>query len=69
MPDLFGNWFKGLDKTRRAAFSQLATILGTNEIDDVLWEDLEAILIQADLGVETSERILNHLLRDRKSVV
>ena len=45
MPDLFGNWFKGLDKTRRAAFSQLATILGTNEIDDVLWEDLEAILI------------------------
>lgn len=61
MPDLFGNWFKGLDKTRRAAFSQLATILGTNEIDDVLWEDLEAILIQADLGIETSERILNHL--------
>lgn len=61
MAELFGNWIKGLNKTRRAAFSQLATILGTNEIDDFLWEDLEAILIQADLGVETSERILNHL--------
>ena len=61
MADFFGNWVKGLDKTRRAAFSQLATVLGANEIDDYLWEDLEAILIQADLGVETSERILTHL--------
>lgn len=61
MADFFGNWVKGLDKTRRAAFSQLATVLGANEIDDFLWEDLEAILIQADLGVETSERILNRL--------
>ena len=66
MAELFGNWFQGLNKTRRAAFSQLATILGANEIDEFLWEDLEAILIQADLGVETSERILEHL---RQTVV
>ncbi len=66
MAELFGNWLQGLNKTRRAAFSQLATILGANEIDEFLWEDLEAILIQADLGVETSERILEHL---RQTVV
>lgn len=66
MAELFGNWLQGLNKTRRAAFSQLATILGANEIDEFLWEDLEAILIQADLGVGTSERILEHL---RQTVV
>lgn len=61
MSEFFGNWIKGLNKTRKAAFSQLATVLGANEIDEYLWEDLEAILIQADLGVEVSQRILDHL--------
>lgn len=52
---------KGLDKTRKVTFSRLASVLGTNEIDEYLWDDLEAILIQADIGVETSNEIIESL--------
>lgn len=61
MADFFSKWIKGLDKTRKVTFSRLASIFGTNEIDDFLWDDLEEILIQADLGVDTSSDILQNL--------
>ena len=48
MADIFSKWIKGLDKTRKVTFSRLASVFGTNEIDDYLWDDLEEILIQAD---------------------
>ena len=61
MADFLSKWIKGLDKTRKVTFSKLANVMGANEIDELLWEDLEAILIQADLGVETSEEIISSL--------
>lgn len=61
MADFFSKWLHGLDKTRKATFSRIATAMGTNEIDDYLWDDLEAILIQSDLGVDTSEEIIEAL--------
>lgn len=61
MADFLSKWFKGLDKTRKVTFSSLATLMGVNEIDEVFWEDLETILIQADLGVDTSEETINSL--------
>ncbi len=61
MADFLSKWIKGLDKTRKVTFSRLASIFGTNEIDDFLWDDLEEILIQADLGIGTSADILQSL--------
>lgn len=61
MADFLSKWMKGLDKTRKVTFSRLASVLGTNEIDEYLWDDLEAILIQADIGVETSNEIIESL--------
>lgn len=61
MADFLSKWVKGLDKTRKVTFSRLATVMGANEIDEVFWEDLETILIQADLGVDTSEETINSL--------
>ncbi len=58
---MFSKWIQGLDKTRKAAFSMIATAMGSNEIDEYLWDDLEAILIQADLGVETAQEIISNL--------
>lgn len=46
--------FESLRKTRNAVFGQIVNILGTGEIDDETWEDLEAVLIQGDVGVETT---------------
>ncbi|NMB94304.1 MAG: signal recognition particle-docking protein FtsY [Flexilinea flocculi] len=63
MADIFSKWIKGLDKTRKVTFSRLASVFGTNEIDDYLWDDLEEILIQADLGIDTSADILKSLKR------
>lgn len=36
-------------------------MLGNTEIDDDTWDDIEAILIQADLGVDTSADVIEKL--------
>lgn len=63
MSTLFSKWKEGLARTSKAAFGQIATILGATEIDDSIWDDLEALLIQADLGVETTISVLDELER------
>ena len=45
---------ESLTRTRNSVFGQITTLFGGGEIDDELWEDLEALLIQADVGVETA---------------
>lgn len=47
-----------LTRTRQAAFGRMATLLGATEITPELWDDLEALLIQADCGVETTLDVL-----------
>lgn len=58
MSNIFSKWRDGLAKTSKATFGQIAAVLGAAEIDDETYEDLEALMIQADLGIETSESIL-----------
>ena len=50
---------EALTRTRQTAFGRMATLLGQTEINDELWDDLEALLIQADVGVETTTAILD----------
>lgn len=47
-----------LTRTRQTAFGRIATLLGATEISAELWDDLEALLIQADCGVETTLDVL-----------
>src|SRR5512137_1237607 len=47
-----------LTRTRQTAFGRMATLLGQTEINEELWDELEALLIQADVGVETTMDIL-----------
>lgn len=61
MSTLFSKWKEGLARSSKAAFGQIATILGATEIDDSIWDDMEALLIQADLGVETTIAVLDGL--------
>jgi fused signal recognition particle receptor len=58
MTNIFTKWKDGLAKTSKATFGQIATLLGATEIDEELWDDLEALLIQADLGIETADAVL-----------
>lgn len=50
---------EALTRTRQATFGRVATLLGATEIAPELWDDLEALLIQADVGVETTGDVLD----------
>jgi fused signal recognition particle receptor len=63
MADVFAKWRSGLAKTSKATFGRLRSILGATEITPDTWEDLEALLVQADLGIETAAEILDALRR------
>jgi len=63
MNNLFSRWKDGLSRTSKAAFGQIASILGTSEINNDTWDDLEALLLQADLGIETTASVLDSLKR------
>lgn len=54
-------WRDGLARTSKRTFGQLANILGATEISDEIWDDLEAILIQSDIGLETTDAVLDAL--------
>lgn len=45
---------ESLKKTRQSVFGQVAGLFGAGDIDDLFWEDLEALLIQGDVGVKTT---------------
>ncbi len=51
----------GLSKTRQSFFGRIAQMLGNTDIDDDTWDDIEALLIQADVGVETTQKVLDML--------
>lgn len=53
-----------LSKTRNAFMGQLGNLFAENEIDDDLWDELEAVLIQADVGVDTTLELVERV-RDR----
>ncbi len=61
MSNRISKWRIGLAKTSKATFGQIATLLGASEISDSTYEELEALLIKADLGMETSESLLEVL--------
>lgn len=58
MADFFNKWKEGLARSSKAAFGRIATVFGATEITEDTWDELEALLVQADLGVETTESII-----------
>ncbi len=61
MSNQLDKWKIGLAKSSKAAFGQIATLLGASEISDSTYEEIEALLIKADLGFETTDSILEVL--------
>ena len=64
---IFNKWRKGLEKTRKVTFGRIANFLGVSEINDETWEDLEALLVQADMGMETTTAVIE-AVRDKVRV-
>lgn len=63
MADILSRWRSGLAKTSKATFGRIAGLLGATEITPDTWDELEALLIQADLGIETATEIIESLQR------
>lgn len=61
MPNLFASWKESLERTRKSTFGRIVTLVGASDINSETWEDLEALLVQADVGVETSQLIIDNL--------
>lgn len=61
---------KGLSKTRESVFGRLSKIvLGKSKVDEQVLDDLEQMLVESDVGVETTlkiiERIEDRVARDK----
>lgn len=48
----------GMSKTRQSFFGRIANMLGGGTIEDETWDDIEALLLQADVGVDTTRAII-----------
>lgn len=59
---LLGRLKQGLSKTRHSITDSLASLVqGNRQIDDDILEELETLLLSADVGVETTMRIIDDL--------
>jgi len=61
MSDILSRWKTGLSRTSKTTFGRLAGLLGATEINQQTWDKLEALLIQADLGMETTQSVIEAL--------
>jgi fused signal recognition particle receptor len=52
---------EGLTRTKRGLFRQIVSLFEVDEITEDIWEDLETLLIQADVGVDTTVVVIERL--------
>lgn len=53
---------KGLEKTKEGVFSKLSrAVVGKDRVDDEVLDNLEEVLIGADVGVDTTVRIIKRI--------
>ena len=52
---------QGLEKTRRGVFLEITRLFDRSTIDEELYDDLEMLLIQADVGWDVSQKLVGEL--------
>ena len=58
----FSKLRKGLEKTKHSLIQNIETVVrGYAKIDDDMYDDLEAVMLTGDMGVETTEYLLNQI--------
>ena len=61
------SFFERLGKARSAFTGYLSELVGLGKIDDGTWEELEEALIRADVGVQTSMRLITDVQASAKA--
>ena len=57
----FNRLVQGLSKTRNNLLSNFESLFSGSNIDEDFYEELEEILIMADIGIKTSTDIIDNL--------
>ncbi len=57
----FSRLFEGMKKTKKSFGEKLKYIFTGNDIDEDFYEELEFVLVSSDIGVETTEYIIDEL--------
>src|SRR3978361_1938862 len=52
---------EGLSRTKRGFFKQIVSLFEVDEITEDIWEELETLLIQGDVGVDTTVAVIERL--------
>ena len=52
---------EGLSKTRNSIVDSFSSVFGASHIDDDFYEELEETFIMADMGYETTEKVIENL--------
>src|SRR5258708_38341659 len=62
---ILSRWFKldkSVEKSREGIFARIASVFEQpRALDDELWDELEELLLQADIGVHTTDQLLEIL--------
>src|ERR687886_2233071 len=62
---ILNRWFKldkSVEKSREGVFARIASVFEQpRPIDESLWDELEELLLQADVGVHTTDQLLEIL--------
>lgn len=65
---MFKNLFKkALQPTKDSWFSKAMHLFDRTTIDDAIWDELEELMIAADIGMETSEKLIQRTKERVKS--
>ena len=58
MPEAVNKTEQGVKQTREAWFTRIARLFDRGVVEEQVWEELEELLILADVGVETTSKLL-----------
>ena len=61
------NTRRATEKTRRGLLGRVASIFRDSNLDEEAWEELEEVLITADVGVESTMELVDRLREERPS--
>jgi fused signal recognition particle receptor len=63
-----GIFRRGLAKTRQSFFGRIAQMFGNTDITEETWDELEAMLIQADMGMDTTQTVIEYLQEEVRNM-
>jgi len=63
MDDLLKRTEKGVTRSREGFFGRFAGLFKRSRIEESIWDELEELLISADVGVETTAKLLERVKR------